>query len=73
MDYWPKGWECRRVVEMGNGCEFYDSNGVNNQCGHPDRLCIYQNSEELCRLNGIGLFDISDLTFTPDEISALIG
>ena len=71
MDYWPEGWECRRVVEMGNGCEFYDPNGVNNQCGHPDRSCIYSNSEELCRLNGIGLFDISDLTFTPDEISAL--
>ena len=68
MDYWPKGWECRRVVEKCDGCEFYDPNGVNNQCGHPDRSCIYLDEEQLYHVNGVDTKNLSNLLLSPDEV-----
>ena len=54
MTYWPRDWECRRIAGKGGICEFYDRRGVNNQCGHPSRSCVYSSEEELYQINSVG-------------------
>lgn len=53
MSYWPKNWKCRRIAGGGLICPFYDSKGLNEQCLHSSRECIYSSDGELNSTNGI--------------------